>query len=224
MRLILVLITTGILITNLSLAQHLPVELVYFEGSADSNGVNLIWGTATEVNNYGYNVERSIEQINWDVIGFVPGNGNSNSPKDYVYTDSEIPANGIYYYRLMQIDTDGQYEYTDVVLVEYNFLTGINEPTGNIVNDYLLKQNYPNPFNPGTSIEFYLPKASDIRLEICTTSGEGLSILLNQFLPAGMHVVEFNALTSRPRIASGVYIYRLITANTSLNKKLILVK
>ena len=73
----------------------------------------------------------------WEKLGFVEGNGNSNSPKDYSFTDNNAQY-GSYSYRLKQIDTDGQFEYSKIIEVD----------AGNIPDGFVLEQNYPNPFNP----------------------------------------------------------------------------
>ena len=66
----------------------LPVELSSFTASGNQNAVNLKWQTATEVNNYGFEVERKTnEWMQWAKVGFVNGNGNSNSPKEYSFSD-----------------------------------------------------------------------------------------------------------------------------------------
>ena len=68
-------------------AGTLPVELVYFNGYFADGKVILFWGTATEVNNYGFEVERRMPQAEWTNVGFVLGSGNSNSPKSYFFED-----------------------------------------------------------------------------------------------------------------------------------------
>ena len=106
----------GLWETNIDAA--LPVELSSFTAKVlQSGGVQLDWRTETEVSNYGFDVERlqdyNIEKLqDWEKIGFVEGNGNSNSPKDYSFTDN-IAGYGKYSYRLKQIDTDGQFEYSE---------------------------------------------------------------------------------------------------------------
>ena len=215
-----ILIYISVLISLPTLGDTLPVELIYFLGDSDSSGINLNWGTATEVNNYGYNIERSSDQVNWNVIGFVPGHGNSSSPKDYSFTDSEITENGFYYYRLMQIDTDGGFEYTDIVEVEYNFITAIKLTDGGIQPEYSLSQNYPNPFNPSTTIEFTLHVSADIRLELCSITGQTLRVLLDENLPAGTHQTTLYIND----FSSGVYVYCLITPQITLSRKIIFIK
>ena len=99
----------------------LPVELTSFTANLIGGNVELHWATQTEVNNYGFEIERatSLTQIIpvWDKVGFVEGNGNSNSPKEYSFTDF---PNGEtkFQYRLKQIDNDGKYEYSSVVSIE----------------------------------------------------------------------------------------------------------
>ncbi|MCX8056057.1 MAG: T9SS type A sorting domain-containing protein [Ignavibacteria bacterium] len=111
----------NLFIVNLFLAQKgndiLPVELIYFEAHRLSNGVLLRWGTATEVNNFGFEVQRADSTKHFLGIDFVPGSGTSNSPKHYFYIDSTITESGRYYYRLKQIDIDGHYRFSDTVQI-----------------------------------------------------------------------------------------------------------
>ena len=81
-----------------------------------------------------------------DKIGFVGGNGNSNSPKYYSFEDNNLTA-GKYSYRLKQIDTDGQFEYSKIIEVD------LDSPM-----KYELSQNYPNPFNPVRQYSFQFRK------------------------------------------------------------------
>ncbi|MGB5848576.1 MAG: hypothetical protein WBH40_08815, partial [Ignavibacteriaceae bacterium] len=99
----------------------LPVELSSFIAKSSKDGVQLDWVTETEVNNYGFEVERQVssEQLtagNWEKIAFLEGFGNSNSRKEYSFIDRGITY-GSFAYRLKQIDNDGTYEYSDVIEV-----------------------------------------------------------------------------------------------------------
>ncbi|MDP2363200.1 MAG: hypothetical protein Q8M94_05470, partial [Ignavibacteria bacterium] len=96
----------------------LPVELTSFTSKVISDRVQLNWQTKTEVNNYGFEIERKTSDEQWEKIGFVNGNGNSNSPKDYLFVDKNLFGGSKFNYRLKQIDNDGQFEYSDMVVVQ----------------------------------------------------------------------------------------------------------
>ncbi|WP_258097806.1 T9SS type A sorting domain-containing protein [Marinoscillum pacificum] len=98
----------------------LPVELVNFEGYSDDNNNILQWSTASEQNNYGFIIERSIEGYRFDSIGFVIGNGDSNELLHYKFEDKATQTGT--YYRLKQQDYDGQSEYSKIILIEHEVL------------------------------------------------------------------------------------------------------
>ncbi|MCH7963381.1 MAG: T9SS type A sorting domain-containing protein [Bacteroidetes bacterium] len=197
---------TGVIGSNIT---PTPVELVYFAGNLNGNNVELRWRTETEINNYGFDIERTKDNSDWLTIGFIEGHGNSNSPKQYNFSDDDINQSGTYYYRLKQIDNDGTYEYSDVISVEVG-----------VPNNFYLSQNYPNPFNPETRIDFTLPEKQLVSLRIYNTLGEIVEELVNEEREAGSYSVIFNA----SRLPSGVYIYRLQTSSFAANKKMTLLK
>lgn len=94
----------------------LPVDLLYFKVDSESD-ITLSWATATEINNDYFSVERSEDGINFYEIGRVDGNGDSNQEIKYSFTDKFVLA-PIEYYRLKQVDFDGQFEYFQVKRVE----------------------------------------------------------------------------------------------------------
>ena len=191
-------------------ANPLPVELNSFSVSVIGTKVNLSWMTETEVNNYGFEIHRVAEndKNGWTNIGFVQGNGNSNSPKYYSFEDNNLTA-GKYSYRLMQIDTDGQFEYSKVIEIN------LDAPM-----KYELSQNYPNPFNPVTTIQFSMPEAGEVKLVVYNVLGEQVAVLVNENKEAGVHTINFNAT----ELNSGIYIYKLTTGNFSAVKKLMVIK
>ena len=203
----------------------LPVELTSFTGFANNNVVNLIWNTATEVNNYGFEIERQMTNdknghsslVNglWGAIGFVKGNGNSNSPKNYSFTDNSNLSPGKYSYRLKQIDNDGKFEYSKVIDVAFN-----------APKEFSLNQNYPNPFNPATTISYSIPKAEHVTLKVYDELGKEVSSLVDENKEAGNYMVQFNGqqTTSSKQLSSGIYFYRLTAGDFTDVKKLMLLK
>lgn len=118
----------------------LPVTLLAFNVSSVQAGVLLQWATASEQHNKGFEIERSTDAVNWKKIGFhasKAGNGNSVLQLKYSYTDHQ-PAAGTNYYRLKQVDDDGQYEYSTIQLIKFN-----------AVNPVII---YPNPAKDNISI------------------------------------------------------------------------
>lgn len=98
----------------------LPVVLLNFTATEVENSyVRLDWSTAAEINNEGFEVERSMDGINCETIGWVEGNGNSTLINTYSYNDMGA-VSGINYYRLKQIDFDGEFEYTYIVSANLN--------------------------------------------------------------------------------------------------------
>jgi hypothetical protein len=94
----------------------LPVKLLYLTATAvDNNYITLDWATASEINNSGFQIERSLDGVAFENIGWVDGKGNSNSAITYKSDDKHVVANTIYYYRLKQVDVDGQFEYSNIV-------------------------------------------------------------------------------------------------------------
>lgn len=170
-----------------------PVELTSFAANVVNNNVTLEWSTATETNNQGFELQRKAGEGDFQVFGFVNGNGTTTTPQSYSVVDKNLEP-GTYYYRLKQIDFDGQFEFSNVIEVE------IAQPA-----TYSMEQNYPNPFNPSTSIRFSLADQSMTMLRVYNVLGQEVATLLNGELAAGNHEVNFDA----SNFTSGVYVYQL---------------
>lgn len=197
----------------------LPVELTSFIAKISENKVTLNWQTATEIDNYGFEVQRTsttstpgqtsiVSNKKWEKIGFIAGHGNSNSPKEYSFIDNDVTS-GRYLYRLKQIDIDGQFEFSKIVEVNFNFPV-----------DFSVKQNFPNPFNPTTKIEFSIPSDNNVEIKIFNVLGMEVATLLNENKQAGTHSIEFNA----SNLSSGIYYYKVVSGNYSEIKKMILLR
>jgi hypothetical protein len=186
----------------------LPVELTSFTSSINSLGVNLQWTTATEVNNSGFDVERAVDNVNFEKIGFVKGSVNSTSPRQYSFTDKNNFSGNIQY-RLKQIDNNGAYKYSQVI--EINKL---NEPTS-----YKLG-NYPNPFNPSTIIRFELPENTFVNITVYNMLGKRVATLINQKMEKGIHEINF-----KPEgLATGIYVYQMNAGSKVITQKMTLLK
>ena len=192
-----------------------PVEITQFSASVIAGNVMLEWETSTETNNLGFEIERArlndnsiVNNIEFRLIGFVQGNGTSTNSHSYSYTDEDL-LSGVYQYRLKQINYDGSFVYSEIV--ELNLIA---------VNDFRLEQNYPNPFNPSTTISYQLPKAEFVTVRIFDAIGNEVKTIVNEYKPAGVHEVNFDA----SNLSSGIYLYKINAGTFDQSKKMLLVK
>lgn len=209
----------------------LPVELISFTANVGTDFITLHWQTATEVGNYGFEVEKAVGSAstslstrkqsavsNWEKVGFIAGAGNSNTSKNYSFVDSDVTS-GKYFYRLKQINTNGSFEYSNEIEIE------ITQP-----KEFSLYQNYPNPFNPTTTIKYsisllHTPLSGGIgggfvTLEVYDILGNEVATLENEKKSAGNYEVKFDA----SNLASGIYLYKLQSGEFVSVKKLMLLK
>ena len=190
---------------RMQLSGVVPVELTSFTAAAGANKITLFWKTATEMNNYGFEIQRSNDKNNFVPVGFVKGSGTTTEPQTYSYIDN---ISGNFYYRLKQLDFNGTFEYSYVV------------EAYTLPETFWLNQNYPNPFNPSTKIKFVIPQSSFVNLKVYNVLGNEVATLINEEKLPGEYEVEFNASD----LASGIYFYTIRAGNFSQTKKLILLK
>jgi len=187
----------------------LPVELLSFTAVVNGNNVSLNWSTTMEENNSGFEIERISFGTGWNKIGSVNGNGTTNIPQSYSFSDNGLNS-GRYNYRLKQIDYNGNYKY-------YNLQ---NEVIIGVPAKFELGQNYPNPFNPSTTINYELPITNYVSLKIYDMTGREVMQLVNEIKPTGYYTVKFNA----SMLSSGMYFYKIQAGDFSSFKKMMLVK
>ncbi len=197
--------------------QQLPIQLVSFNVNVlSSDGVELLWSTASEINNYGFYVQRSADAKTFATLpgSFQPGHGTTIEHHDYSYTDATA-GDVQYFYRLEQVDRDGTITYSESK--EAGGTTGVKEqkPT-----EFALQQNYPNPFNPTSVIEYSLPSSSHVLLELYNLLGQKIATLVNDVKAPGFYQVQVDGA----HLASGVYIYRLTAGQKTFVRKMALVK
>jgi hypothetical protein len=192
----------------------LPINLTSFTLNAQKFGnVLLEWYTATEQNNFGFDIERAViindkSELQWSKISFVPGGGNTSSPRRYDFIDKAPSGGAKFAYRLKQIDNSGNFKYYDRQEITLS------------LNDFGLYQNYPNPFNPTTVIKYQLPTEANVKISLFNSIGEEIKTLVNETKQAGIYEFQFNATG----FASGIYYYRIDSGNFTDTKKLVILK
>jgi len=188
----------------------LPIELSYFDGYPAENGVKLLWQTASEQNNMGFELERGQGEagsIVWENIGFVDGAGTTTEAQDYTFFDAN-PISGQSFYRIKQIDFDGSVSYSDRIEIQMDQVyKGIGE-------------FYPNPSETGEVYITY-PHANeqDLRVSVKVFDLEGkLHIEQVTYLNQGERTLALD-LTS---LKTGMYLVKLTDRGQTNYRKLII--
>jgi|WetSurMetagenome_2_1015567.scaffolds.fasta_scaffold22676_4 hypothetical protein len=200
----------------------LPVQLTAFTATLtqQANAVQLKWTTASEMNNYGYTVQRKAgSDVEFADLkdAFIAGKGTTIEPQAYSYTDNTVTKSGTHSYRLKQQDMDGTIHHTQGVIVQVT-LTDVAEVAPQM---FQLLQNYPNPFNPSTQVKFSVASTTRATVKVYNMLGEEVATMFDGVAEAGRYyAVTFNGTG----LASGVYFYRLATEQKTDVKRLLLVR
>jgi hypothetical protein len=197
-------------------AAPLPIQLASFVATQSGESVSLQWQTISELNNYGFYVQRLGEDgvTHTDLPGsFIAGHGTTGEGNAYVFVDHAPQGDG--WYRLRQVDLDGSIHVSEPVRVMSTTGVESNGPAA-----FALSQNYPNPFNPGTQIPFQTAQAGQARLTVFDQLGREVATLVNGVIPAGVHAASLNAAGH----ASGVYFARLTSGSQTSMIRMLLMK
>ena len=182
-----------------------PVELIKFSGRLKNQQTLLNWSTASERENAGFSVEKSINGVDYTAIGFVKGQGTVNGIRTYDFTDATVSKEQpIMYYRLKQMDNDGKYTYSPVVAIKQN--------GGKLA----LNAAYPMPITEGVTLDFSTSKAGKITAVLTDIVGK---VVKTEIISA----TEGSNLTplSVAHLANGTYILTLNDGETIVNQRLI---
>ncbi|GEM_PF-2282500 len=183
----------------------LPVEMLYFTGEDYKGEVQLDWATSTEVNNDFFEVHRSQDGVDWNMIGIVSGAGTTVEEQTYDFSDFK-PHVGNSYYRLRQVDFDGQFEYSEIILVQVAL-----EPVSFNV--------YPNSFRDHFNVDVKGISANEQpEFSLVSLQGQVVSHGFLQADEAGRidQQISFNSI-----LPSGLYILMIETSQQLLKQNLI---
>jgi hypothetical protein len=205
---------------NVSCAQiHIlvPVELSSFSAQWQGTQVMLQWSTQSETENLGFHLLRAeseagpFTQITPELI---QGAGTSSSSHSYAFSDLNVAGNRTLYYKLVDVDFNGNLSLHGPVTVT------VALPTTNV-----LEQNYPNPFNPSTRIRFILKESGTASLAIFNVKGEQVRELLHEQKSAGAYMVEWDGMDQNGRqVPSGMYFYSLRIGGFEQKKMMMFLK
>lgn len=196
-----------------------PVELASFGGEMAEAGVVLNWTTASQTNNAGWRMLRSVDGKTYEAVGeFIPGAGTSDALLSYSFVDNSLPSAEKVYYVLEQVDLDGTIHRSNAVEVTLGERF-VDVPTEFATNVY------PNPFNPSTTISYDLPTDALISIVIYDATGQMVRQLVNEQRLAGRYQVQWDAKDNLGRsVGSGVYIAKVEAGSFSASQKMLLLK
>ncbi len=171
----------------------LPVTLTTITATKQVNDIILNWQTATEINTKSFDVERSLNTIDFTNIGSINAKGSSNN---YSFIDvsviTKVPANSTVYYRLKMVDNDGKFTYSKIIAVK------LNDKNVELIS------TYPNPFDDAVTVKVNVTTASNVNFSIADVTGRIIKRLqLN--LPAGNNTVSIPNLQG---LNKGTYILK----------------
>ena len=173
----------------------LPIELISFTAKPTDNGkVQLYWITGSEINNDYFTIERSIDGLNFHELATIPGAGNSNETLNYSLTDKN-PFFGISYYRLKQTDYDGQFTYSNIIVIKLDH--GLQE-----LNFTL----YPNPTKDIINVQITGNAVLDVNIEMYNAQGQRLDNIISTRKIDGFELNVEN-------LSTGIYLIHLINEN-----------
>ncbi len=189
-----------------TLSNALPVSLTSFTALAKAKDANLTWTTAAEINNKGFEVERSVDGKSFTTVAFVKGAGNSNVKLNYALTDANAFANSnILYYRLKQVDFNGKSTYSQIVKVS------VNTENVNVVSAY------PNPFTTDYSVSLTSAKSGEATIVMVDMQGRKVANFTS-LINAGTNTIPVNNMAT---LNAGVYFISVTVAGETQTIKLV---
>lgn len=172
--------TAGQAINAGQTTQSVPVEMISFKAMSKENNIQLTWTTASEENNAGFEVQRSTNGKTFRTLDFVEGHGTTVEKQEYFYDDKELRKGQTYYYRLKQIDYDGQFEYSEVI-------TASLKDNGDKVGEF-----FPNPAIAGATQLAYTSAAdADLSVAVYSVAGKLLYSEVHRVV-AGDNLLSFD--------------------------------
>ena len=181
----------------------LAVNLVALSAVVQNESIVVSWATASEENNSHFEVERSLNAINFEKIGTVKGNGTTNTKRSYTFTDAN-PYGGMNYYRLRQVDLDGKATVSYMAFAKY---------TSKLVS---FEQVYPNPFINELNLVISNAVATEATLSIVDVTGRIVSTQAIS-LQAGNNSLNL----STTQLAQGIYNLVLRTGKTVVSTRIV---
>lgn len=187
---------------------YLPIELLNFNAKGEANKVRIYWSTASETNNDFFTIEKSINGIDWKILGTVKGAGTSTQKLNYQSYDYN-PVTGIQYYRLKQTDFDGKYTYSNIAAVDFN--------------ENLSFSLFPNPTRSNSQVYLNINSSvNDGQLILVVVHDAMGKEVLSKINIVGKENGSITAIDPSETLAPGIYFVTATSDNSIYNQKLVI--
>ena len=187
----------------------LPIQLIKFDVKRNKDVVDIVWSTASEINNDYFTIERSINGIQFEELHRISGAGNSTIINKYEDADAH-PFAGTSYYRLKQTDYDGRFTYSAIKSVDI-IATGFNQLNLKIT------AVFPNPFSEKLTVAFESKVAAEIKIRLINSTGQ---IEFEEYFNAALGNNEYN-FSDKTGLKPGVYIFEIESDGAKDSKRVI---
>jgi hypothetical protein len=182
--------------------------LISFAADVEENFIHLTWNTASESNNRGFELQRSSDVNNFEKIAWRNGQGNAVAVTEYFYDDTNVQLEEIYYYRLKQIDFDGEENYSAIIAAK-------------ITNENLLNFDiFANPAQESAAILWHLPFNSSVEIFLTDVTGKRNEIFKDANVKKGEHFLILDGSISN--LTRGIYFVTISIPSQTVTRKLII--
>lgn len=195
-------------VEDFTIPPDVPVELVAFTATTDANDVVLEWGTASETNNAGFEIQL-LDGESASNLGFVDGHGTTTEAHSYTFRATDLDA-GTHTFRLKQIDFDGTFEYSQEI-----------EATVGVVGSHTLSEVYPNPFNPQAQFNLAVSADQLVTIAVYDVMGRQVATIYEGQLGSN-ETHQFTVDGSG--LASGAYLVRIAGESFADTRRITLLK
>lgn len=184
----------------------LPVKLLSFDAKATKNSIKLNWATASEQQNKGFELQRTVTPPdNFDKLAWLDGHGTTTTTNYYNFEDKDVKEGIIYYYRLKQEDFNGNSDLSNVV-------------AANIGRSFVFNV-IPNPYSGSTNITYSLQEDSKVKIEVMNVMGQRVATIADAVQEAGSYRYDFSAKLYG--YSSGIYTIRVLVNDQVYSKRVL---
>jgi len=207
--------------------QYNPARIRTFEADHNTNGIHLNWTTDAGSENFGFDIYRSDRETgDYQIVNpeFIQTSFSAATEHEYTFEDTQVEPGQTYYYKLADMDLEGNMTLFGPVSAT-TVASGVGKGQQNTANDYQLRAAYPNPFNGSAMIQYHLPQAGFVRIDLFNMLGQKVRTLVAGNQTIGTHQLQWNAKDDFGRpVSSGVYFIKMAVNDFKTQQRILYMK